>query len=54
MLLSGEILSPDGQTSFSAEMEGTATKAEALGIELGEKLLAKAGADFLARLKSGA
>jgi hydroxymethylbilane synthase len=54
MLLSGEILSPDGQTSFSAEMEGAATKAEALGIELGEKLLAKAGTDFLARLKSGA
>ncbi len=50
--LKGEILSPDGQVCFDAEQSGAAGEAEALGMALGEDLLARAGADFVQMLKA--
>lgn len=50
--LRGEILSPDGKSAFAADIAGPAGDAEALGRRLGETLLARAGADFIAALKS--
>ncbi len=53
LLLRGEVLSPDGRQCFEAEISGPAAEAEALGTALGEELLARAGADFIAGLKVG-
>ena len=50
--LKGELLSPDGRQCYDALVEGLANDAEALGTELGNRLLALAGADFIARLKA--
>ena len=52
--LKGELLSPDGQHCFDAEIEGPVDEAESLGAALGEKLLALAGTAFVAALKAGA
>lgn len=52
--LMGELLSPDGRQCFDAEIEGPAHEAESLGAALGDKLLARAGTDFVAALKAGA
>jgi hydroxymethylbilane synthase len=51
LMLKGEVLSPDGRACFDAEIEGPASQAETLGMLLGEDLLDRAGADFIARLK---
>ncbi len=49
--LVGELLSPDGRLCFNAEVDGNVETAEALGSELGDRLLASAGADFVKNLK---
>ena len=48
----GELLSPDGQTCYDAEVEGLASDAALLGADLGEKLLASAGTGFIEALKA--
>lgn len=47
LVLKGEILSLDGQTSFRAEVRGT--DPQALGDKVGRDLLAQAGPDWLAQ-----
>lgn len=47
----GEILSPDGAEAFTASLSGTPADAKALGSELGHKLIALAGPDFLKRFQ---
>jgi hydroxymethylbilane synthase len=47
LTLHGEILSPDGKLCFSGQISGPAVNADRLGTELGAKLIADAGADFL-------
>ena len=47
LALRGEILAPDGSQGFTGDISGDATDAERLGTELGRRLLAEAGADFL-------
>ncbi len=44
----GQILSPDGSQCFTESLTGPRDAPEALGEELGERLLALAGPDFLA------
>ncbi len=50
--LQGEVLSPDGSEKYSGERDGPAAQAIALGEALADDLLAKAGAEFVARLKA--
>jgi hydroxymethylbilane synthase len=45
--LVGIVISPDGSTSVRQEIEGRAHEAEALGRELGERLLAGGGSEIL-------
>src|SRR5690606_33109611 len=52
IVMRGQILSPDGQQSFEDAAEGDADAAAVLGRRLGEILLAAAGPDFMAALKS--
>jgi len=47
LTLHGEILSPDGKLCFSGQISGPVANADRLGTELGAKLIADAGADFL-------
>ena len=47
LTLHGEILSPDGRLCFSGQISGPAASAYRLGTELGKRLIADAGADFL-------
>jgi hydroxymethylbilane synthase len=54
LTLTGEVLSPDGRECHQATVSGPACDAESLGTGLGDRLLALAGADFIARLKAGA
>lgn len=49
--LHGEILSPDGSEAFVASISGTPVEAQALGSELGRKLLGLAGPDFVKRFQ---
>jgi hydroxymethylbilane synthase len=49
LVLNGEILSPDGKEAYAASTSGTPDKPEAIGINLGERLLRLAGADFIGR-----
>lgn len=49
LTLKGEILSLDGQTSFTDAVSGSAAQAEALGAALGQLLLDRAGTKFLAQ-----
>lgn len=49
--LHGEILSPDGAEAFTASISGTLAEAQALGSELGRKLLGLAGPDFVKRFQ---
>lgn len=49
LTLKGEILSLDGRTDFIEAVSGAAGDAEALGAELGQKLLDRAGTKFLAQ-----
>lgn len=51
--LFGQILSPDGTESYEDETSGDADAGTALGQALGEKLLAAAGEEFIARLRAG-
>ena len=46
LTLDGEILSPDGQTSYRDTTQGGADKAEAMGRELAQRLLGAAGRNF--------
>ena len=46
----GLILTPDGSEWFQTELIDSATRAEAVGAEAGEALLARAGPDFIASL----
>lgn len=50
LTLFGQILSPDGAEVFEDEVSGDADAGPALGQSLGEKLIAAAGEDFIARL----
>ena len=47
IVLDGEILSPDGQTTIAARHAGPAAAPGAVGHELGQMLRDKAGSDFL-------
>ena len=47
LTLTGEILSPDGELSFSGRRSGSSAAAAALGTALGEELVARAGPDFI-------
>jgi hydroxymethylbilane synthase len=49
LLLSGEIISLDGQATFAESVLGPAEAADALGAALGQKLLDLAGTEFLAQ-----
>ena len=49
--LHGELLSPDGAEAFSASISGTPAEAQALGSELGRRLLGLAGPDFVKRFQ---
>lgn len=49
MELKGEIISLDGQLTFSDSVTGPVERAEALGADLGRRLLAQAGTEFLAQ-----
>jgi hydroxymethylbilane synthase len=44
------ILAPDGSEWYAVELTGPADRAEALGSDAGEELLARAGPDFVASL----
>lgn len=46
--LRGEILSPDGRMSFCGERRGPVSDGAAMGRDLAEELLGRAGPDFLA------
>jgi hydroxymethylbilane synthase len=46
----GMILAPDGSECYAVELTGPADRAEALGSDAGEELLARAGPDFVASL----
>ncbi|SEN98205.1 hydroxymethylbilane synthase [Paracoccus alcaliphilus] len=48
LLLRGEILRPDGSEAVAARREGLATDGEAMGRDLAEELLGRAGPGFLA------
>ena len=50
LVLTGQLLSPDGAEAFNATESGAPDEAEAIGRRLGEKLLALAGPAFLERL----
>jgi hydroxymethylbilane synthase len=52
LVLNGEILSPDGKEAFAVATIGTPDKPEAIGINLGERLLRVAGEDFIARFRN--
>jgi hydroxymethylbilane synthase len=45
--LFGQLLSPDGQQCFEASLSGAWSAAEQIGHDVGEKLLAMAGPDFI-------
>ena len=49
LVLRGEIISLDGQSTFADSAFGPAENADALGAALGHKLLELAGTDFLAQ-----
>jgi hydroxymethylbilane synthase len=49
LVLRGEIISLDGQSTFVHSVSGPAEHADALGAALGQKLLDRAGTDFLAQ-----
>ena len=51
--LLGQILSPDGADAFEDQVSGDADAGHALGKMLGEKLIADAGDDFIARFHAG-
>jgi hydroxymethylbilane synthase len=51
LVLNGEILSPDGKDAFAAATSGTPDKPEAIGINLGERLLRLAGDEFISRYR---
>lgn len=51
LFMRGEVLSPDGQEVFLAELDGPAADAEPLGKALGEALLGQAGVAFMDRLR---
>lgn len=53
LTLFGQILSPDGSEVHEADLSADADAGIELGTRLGEKLLAEAGPDFIARLKQG-
>ncbi len=50
LTMSAQILSPDGSQCFAGHIEGAAQDAPELGRDLGQKLIAAAGEDFMARL----
>lgn len=52
LTLNGQVLSPDGLHEFTATVIGSAANAEALGIQLGESLIAQAGERFFAQLRA--
>ena len=52
LVLNAEILSPDGQEVFAAATSGPSKDPEPVGINLGERLLRLAGAEFIARFKA--
>ncbi|MET3897727.1 hydroxymethylbilane synthase [Devosia sp. UYZn731] len=49
LMLKGEIISLDGQSTFTDSVSGPAENADALGAALGHQLLALAGTEFLAQ-----
>lgn len=53
LTLFGQILSPDGSEVHEADLSADADAGIELGTRLGEKLLAEAGPDFIARLRQG-
>ncbi|MCI4662306.1 MAG: hydroxymethylbilane synthase [Neomegalonema sp.] len=50
--LRGEILSVDGQTHYAGERRGAADEAEAMGADLAEELLTRAGPAFMEALRA--
>lgn len=48
LLLRGEILRPDGSAAISGHREGTLAEGEAMGTDLADELLGRAGKDFFA------
>lgn len=51
LTLHGEILSPDGRQAFTGSVSGPPDQAVALGHELGQRLIERAGPAFLASLQ---
>ena len=49
--MSAQVLSPDGAQCFAEHIEGAAKDAPRLGRDLGQKLIAAAGEDFMAQLR---
>ncbi len=54
LTLNGQVLSPDGDQSFTGTVIGPAENAEALGRQLGESLISQAGEPFFAALRQQA
>lgn len=50
IILHGQILAPDGSQEFSAEATALIAENHMLGVEVAERLIEEAGADFLAAL----
>lgn len=50
LVLRGQILKPDGSQAFSARREGEIADGAAMGIDLAEELLSRAGPDFLSHI----
>jgi len=53
LLMKGQILSLDGAECFSADAHGMADDCGRVGLEVAQKLMAAAGGEFLAALKTG-
>ena len=52
LILYAQILSPDGREAYAATTSGALDDPEAIGVDLGERLLRLAGPQFIARFSS--
>lgn len=51
LLLEGVVLSPDGKSFIRAEIEGEASEAEELGLELAQDVLEQGGREILSQIR---
>lgn len=53
LTLRGQVLSPDGQRMYEAEVAGDIADAETIGTALGEEIIDRAGTDFMDEIRKG-